>query len=301
MGSEIVVELPAPMSALLSELVDYAGLFPPAALPMSEAVAKYASYTVGPQRAMLGRFVLPAARLDEFLSCADALETPATPWRLSALADPDDAEPVARFNRWHSARFIIDAVETKANDVATIWRIASAFDESYAVFVEIPVAADPSGLIDELAARGLRAKIRTGGVTADAFPSAGEIVRFMALCARQGVPFKATAGLHHPMRGEYPLTYAPGSDRATMHGFLGVFLAAALLYDGSDERDVASLLEEGALDAISVDEDGISWKGHRVTAAEIARARAEFAASFGSCSFEEPVQDLMTLNLIPAP
>jgi len=290
----------APMAALLEGLVDYAGLFPPAALSMREAVEKYASYHDGPRGTMLGRFVVPASRLDEFLSAADALPAPEVPWRLSVLASVDDADAVARFNRWHSARFVIDAVETKANDVETIWRIASTFDESLVVFVEVPVTADPGLLIDEIAARQLRAKIRTGGVTADAFPTAGEVVRFMAACAHHGVPFKATAGLHHPLHGEYPLTYDAASARGTMYGFMNVFLAAALIYDGSDEREIAPLLEERDAHAIAVDDDGITWRGHYVTVGEIARARAEFATSFGSCSFEEPMQDLAALNLIPA-
>lgn len=284
-----------PLGALLDGLVDYAGLFPPAALSMPEAVGAYARHSRGPHSRMLGRFVLPVARLGEFAHAAgDAGEE----WRLAVLAGPDDAGEIARFNGAHVGRYQADTIEARASDHETIWRLSSAYDESYVVYVEIPSAEDPEPLVTELAARGMRAKIRTGGVTADAFPEARDIVRFLAACARHGVPFKATAGLHHPLRGEYPLTYAPESPRGMMYGFLNVFLAATLLYDGADESDVAPLLEEWDAGSLAIGDDAISWRGHSVTAGEIARAREAFAASFGSCSFEEPVQDLATLQLL---
>jgi hypothetical protein len=288
------------MPALLAGLVDYAGLFPPAALEMPEAVARFAAYRTGPQRGMLGRFVVPAARLDEFAAAAAPHLGPGDPWQLSVLAGADDAERIARFNRDHGARTLIDTIEARATDVQTIWKLATAYDASSTVYVEIPVADDPSTLVAELAARELRAKIRTGGVTADAIPPAAHLLRFLATCARHGVPLKATAGLHHPLRGEYPLTYAADSARGTMYGFLNVFLAAALLYDGTDETEVAPLLEERDPAAFRVEGASISWRGHALTVDEIARARSDFAGSFGSCSFEEPVQDLAALQMLPA-
>src|SRR5690606_32981917 len=166
------------------------------------------------------------------------------PWRLSVLADADHEGAIRRFNAAHRGRFIVDAIEAKASDVATIWALASAYDETYRVFVEVPVRDDPAVLIAELSVRGLGAKIRTGGTTPDAFPAPGEVLRFLAACARNGVPFKATAGLHHPLRGEYPLTYEAGSARGTMYGFLNLFVASALLYDGVDEVELVPLLEE---------------------------------------------------------
>lgn len=295
------------LAALLEGLVDYAGLFPPAALPMPEAVARFAAYRRGPHRGMLGRFVVPCARLDEFLAASapliarEATDTPGDPWRLSVLAVPDEVPAIAAFNAVHGAWTPIDTIETRAEDREAIWRIAAAFDESFTVYVEVPVAADPSGLVGELAARGLRAKIRTGGVTPEAFPTAPQVARFLGACGRHGVALKATAGLHHPVRGEHALTYAADAPHGTMHGFLNVFLAAALLYDGTDEADVVALLEERDPAAIAVTDDAIAWRGRHVTRDEIARARTAFAGSFGSCSFEEPVQDLVALRLLPSP
>jgi hypothetical protein len=290
------------VEALLEGLVDYAGLFPPAALPMRDAVARYGSYRRGPNRRMLGRFVVPAARLDELAMAVPAATSGAaedpSPWTLSALASANDAEFVDRFNASHEGRLVVDTVEAKADDAATINAIADAFGAQYAVFVEVDVRRDPAPLVEAIGKAGLRAKVRTGGVTAEAFPSGAEVLRFLEVCVGKRVPFKATAGLHHPVRGEFALTYAADSPRATMHGFLNLFLAALLLREGVPGREVAPLLDERDGAAIIALPDGLRWHTHAVTTAQVVAARRAFAGSFGSCSFEEPVQDLARLALI---
>lgn len=288
------------LQTLLDGLVDYAGLFPPAALPMDAAVRNYAAYRAGERRGMLARFVLPAARLDEFVREASAVDRGGDigPWPLSVLAAATDAATLAAFNRAHGARWVIDTVEAKASSTAEVDALAAAF-AGYTVYVEIPVADDPTLLVQAIGAAHLRAKIRTGGVTADAFPAPDAVLRFLAECVQRQVPFKATAGLHHPLRGEYPLTYAPDAPRGAMYGFLNVFLAATLLHAGHAPATLRDLLEERDAGAIVADAHGISWHGLHASAAQVAQARARFAGSFGSCSFEEPVQDLAALQLLP--
>lgn len=289
------------LDALLDGLVDYAGLFPPAGLSMRDAVANYARYRAGERKAMLARFVLPVARLDEFVAAAGAVAAdPTGAWPLAVLAGAGDAAALDTFNAAHGARWRIDTAEAKAASSADVAALAAALAPRYTVYVEIPVKDDPSLLLTAIAGADLRAKIRTGGTTVDAFPSPSEVVRFIAHSARLGLPFKATAGLHHPLRGEFALTYAADSARGTMYGFLNVFLAAALLHSGVRESAVAPLIEERDARAITIDDDGISWRGHRVDRAAIRAARRAFAGSFGSCSFEEPVADLESLNLLPA-
>ena len=293
------------MDTLLGGLVDYAGLFPPAALAMPEAVAGYARYTQGPHRATLGRFVLPVARLDEFAVAADPFLPPGDDpvagqqaWRLSVLAGPQDAEALAAFNAWEEGRAQIDMVEARAGSSSEIAELAGALGGSFTVYVEVPAHGDPLGVLRDVKRHGLRAKIRTGGITADAFPTPAEVLRFLDVCAMLDLPFKATAGLHHPLRGEYPLTYAADSAHGTMHGFLNVFLASLLLRKGVPAAEVGPLLDERDPAMLAVADDGIIWRGRRLSLQDVAEARASFAGSFGSCSFEEPVQDLSSLQLI---
>ncbi|MGA0920741.1 MAG: hypothetical protein ACO31W_00300 [Gemmatimonadaceae bacterium] len=287
------------LAVLLDGLIDYAGLFPPAALAMPIAVAAYARYAIGPDRATLGRFVVPVARLAEFTAAVDALPhgapTPRAPWRLSVLASASEAPAVHEWSATYGACLRIETVEAKAGSIDEIAALADAFAAEVTVYVELPVHEDPASLVAALAAYGLRAKIRTGGVTPEAFPTPMEVVRFLAACGRAGVPFKATAGLHHPLRGDYPLTYDAEAPRGTMYGYLNIFLAAALLWVGVTEEEVAPLLEERDAQAIIVDPTRIVWRTYALDAPTLARVRATFAGSFGSCSFEEPVQELTSL------
>jgi len=290
------------LDALLAGLVDYAGLFPPAALAMPEAVAAYARYSNGPDRAMLGRFVLPASRLGEFAQCVrDVVHTGAptlgAPWKLSALASPADAPQIAAFNEAQDGRLVVDSVEAKAETVTAVNAIADALAARYHTYIEIPVREDPTAMVRAIGKRRMRAKLRAGGVIADAFPAPAQVLAFLAVCSRERVPFKATAGLHHPLRGEYALTYDADAPRGTMFGFLNVFLCAALLRAGVDAGAIAPLLEERDAAAIIVLDDAIAWRGHSLPLAALVDARAFFAGSFGSCSFEEPVRDLTSLDL----
>lgn len=292
---------------LLEGIVDYAGLFPPAALAMEPAVRDYADYLAGPDAWMLGRFIVPAARLDEFAVAAETL-LPRNPtnagWRLSALVGNDAAEDVAaigRFNCHHAAEgagaAAVDTVELKVENAATVEAIMAKMPSWLMAFLEIPIAADPEPLVTMIGRAGARAKVRTGGVTADAFPAAEPLARFLEACVRHRVPFKATAGLHHPVRAEHALTYASDAPRGTMHGFLNVFLATAALAAGHGHATAVALLEESSPAAFHVEDDAVIWRDLRLDAAELAAAR-RLGLSFGSCSFREPIDDLTTLELL---
>ncbi|HEY1015893.1 MAG TPA: hypothetical protein VGE07_24505 [Herpetosiphonaceae bacterium] len=286
--------------ALLRGIVDYAGLFPPAQLAMAPAVRNYAAYRAGPHAWALGRFVLPVARLAEFeAAAAPLLDGAAGPWPISALsADPAaDRAAIEDFNRRLAGLAVIDALECKAARPAEIAAALAGAPAGISVFVEIPIAADPEPLVSALAGAGGRAKVRTGGVTAEAFPPPAELARFLAACARHAVPFKATAGLHHPLRAEHPLTYEPASPRGVMHGFLNVFLAAALLRAGGSQAQAAELLAETDAAALAWSPEAVAWRGWRFDAAALADLRAA-AIGFGSCSFEEPIDDLHSLEVL---
>jgi hypothetical protein len=236
------------LRVLLEHLIDYAGLFPPAALSMQDAVRNYARYRDGEYAWALGRFVVPQARAKEV---------------------PEEL-PLS----------ILGVDEVKATTEEEVAQFPPG------VYVEIADAA----LLDAIKRHGQRAKIRTGGITADAFPAIGDIAAFLRACREKGVAFKATAGLHHPLRCVKPLTYEPNAPTGTMHGFVNVFLAAALL------EHAEGILAETDPRAFTFEDERASWRGHAVTTEELRTMRSEFATSFGSCSFEEPIHDLKELG-----
>jgi hypothetical protein len=257
--------------ALFANLIDYAGLFPPAALSMAGAVRNYGAYRRGEYAWMLGRFVLNADQISEAMTAAASTSHPLVMTDLSVLAAANAFPKGA------------GVVETKA---ATVAAIAGIDAGERTVYVEV----SDLDLIDALATAGLRAKIRTGGVTAEAFPAATHVAGFIRRCAAHGVAFKATAGLHHPIRCLKPLTYAANAPRGTMHGFVNVFLAAAL------PEHAESILTEDDPHAFTFDDDAAAWRGHAVHIEDLVQLRREFAISFGSCSFEEPIADLKELG-----
>lgn len=287
-----------PAATLFSALVDYAGLFPPASVGMADAAAAYAADRAGRDAWMLGRFVCPAARLAE-LAAAAAPHWAASeaPWRVSALApDPvTDFPHIRAFNAAHADHAIVDAVEGRASTTADVDRFAGELGDLEG-FVEVPLDPDPGALIADCARLGLKAKARLGGVVADAIPRPELVARFLVRCHESGIAFKATAGLHHPIRGAFPLTYEPGAPRATMHGFLNLLFATYVVLRGGDEVEACAVLEDRDASAFAFDRDAARWRDHVVPIPQITRLR-ETMIGIGSCSFREPVADLVALGV----
>lgn len=293
---------PSPvLRALVEGAIDYAGLFPPAGLSMEEAVASYASYRVAVDRWMLGRFVVPVARIDELAAAVTRHPHGAgSPWPVAALVGEDavsDAARVAELREAHSPLLRIESVEMKASTTDAVERAARAFAGT-TLFLEIPIVHDPRALLRAIAAVGVHAKVRTGGVTVESFPSTVQLARFIATCVDAEVSFKATAGLHHPLRGEHRLTNDLDAPVGTMFGFLNVFAAAAFARDGMNESLLAELLEERDPAALRFEQDALQWGRHVVSLARPGAARSSLAIAFGSCSFVDPVDDLHSLALL---
>ncbi len=293
------------LRTLLSGIIDYAGLFPPASLGMQPAVQNYASYRAGQDSWVLARFILPASRLDEFSAVAGSLlpRNGEEPWRLSCLCSGgDDFSAIETFNRKYrkepsQGNAVVDMVEGKANTSQEIETLVGQKGD-LKLFVEVPLQRDPNELIATMKRTGVHAKARTGGITTDAFPSSTDLARFIARCVEHDVEFKATAGLHHPLRSSYKLTYEPESALGKMFGFLNVFLATALARQGAHQNEIARLLEEEDHRAFSFDDEGISWKKYRFEKNELKAVRQGGASSFGSCSFTEPIEDMNALGLL---
>jgi hypothetical protein len=260
-GSDAMFSPPASLRVLLSNLVDYAGLYPPAALSLHEVVQKYAGYRTSPYAWVLNRLVLPGAKLAE----APTSEG----WRITLLVDDEPGELTSQ----------VETLETKVPHRLSL-----------PTYCEAPL----NELTD-----GAFSKVRTGGLTPDAIPSPETIADFLHSAVSRRVAFKATAGLHHPIRSLRPLTYAADSPRAVMHGFLNMFIAASFAWHGAERELLVALLSEENPSAFQFGADELRWRDKRLSCAQIQIARIEFAHSFGSCSFEEPVADLRELGLLP--
>lgn len=288
---------------LLSEIIDYAGLFPPSEVSMAEAVLNYATYKNSNYNWMLGRFVVPASRLDEFWeSAGDFVSRDKNGWRLSVLAGEDIYDTIRKtdeFNALHSPFVFCDTLEVRATTESKIENTVDALPEYITAYFEIPNNERLSDLVATLAFLGQRAKIRTGGVSTDAFPTPNEIIRFIRTCLAANVPFKCTAGLHHPLRCFKPLTYAANAPQGTMHGFLNMFLAVAFAREGCEPLILEEILEDEFEEGFAFDEEGVTWRDdYFLNIAQLIRLRRENIISFGSCSFDEPIADLQQIGLL---
>jgi hypothetical protein len=297
-------------AVLLRDLIDYAGLFPPASLAMGRSVANYQSYSQSEWNRILGRFIVPVGRLGEFEAAFATLpnqapEKPVARWRLSALLGTDVIAEVARVHEFNARMAkgvsgksaVVQAVELKVANVEEIKRLSEIIPPELDTYFELPWSSN-SACITAIADYGRRAKMRTGGETADKFPDAEIVIEFIRRCAAVNVPFKATAGLHHPLRAVHRLTYQPESPSAMMHGFVNVFLAAAFLRTGMSANLAMQLLEEQSPQAFQFRSESLEWRQHKLTRDEITATRRGFAVSFGSCSFTEPVDDLKSLFIL---
>ena len=297
---------------LVSSVLDYAGLYPPASLDEPTVVSNYAALHGSHRSWMLGRLVWPAARLDRLselaVGAAPVAEPPETEgaWPVTALlgdaGTPEFArtvELVRAFNERHeqagAPAMRVDSVELKVTGAAAVDGALDALPDDVWPYVEIPLDADPRGLIAAISGLEAAAKFRTGGTTAAAHPSAAALAEAIASCAHAGVAFKATAGLHRAMR------HWNAAASANQFGFLSLFVGACLLHSRKiDAEGLQAMLEDADPSNFDISDNAIAWQGARIVTREIEEARERFAHSFGSCSFDEPWDDLTALELLPA-
>jgi hypothetical protein len=257
------------LKELLHGLFDYAGLFPPAKLPIKSALDKFSAYRTGDYSWMLQNFVLPASEVD------------AVPAEFDRAMSVVAGESLPRYE----VQARVAAVET----AAPVGMNAT----KNVVFCQVP--PNKPELLDQIKRDSCYAKIRMGGLKAEDIPPSSAVAQFMVACAERALPFKATAGLHHPIRATYPLTYDANAPRAVMHGFINVVMAAAFAWHG--DRQLEPILEETDASAFKFD-DKAQWRDRVLTTAQVKEARQKFFLAIGSCSFEEPVQDLQALGLL---
>jgi hypothetical protein len=298
--------------ALMHQIVDYAGLFPPASLDMPKTVTNFGRYYAGPDQWALGRLVIPVNRLGEFERYAETVlptskrDDTENPWRLTVLstaAGDDDFEAdlniIDNFNERHndsqSGRVIIDAIELKAVSANSIEEALEMMPDTLFPWFEVPVSGEYRGMLAALSEMESGAKIRTGGVTAEAHPAPLDVARFIVNCAAADVPFKATAGLHHPFRHHAPEV------GCLQFGFVNMFIGAALAFHGQvEQEELEMLLCDEHPGNFEFHQTQVAWKGRSIGIGALREARERFVRSFGSCSFEEPLADLRAIHLLPA-
>jgi hypothetical protein len=308
--------------ALLEDILDYAGLFPPAALHMEEALERYAGHLRGPHRWMMARFVCPAGRLPELQALLSRIDEPPRPLRVSALGGggptaeafaaglAPDLDAIQSFVADAGPRAKVEQFEVRLPDLpaglAPVVTDASASLETgipgAQPFFEVSLLGDWEGRLHQAVAAiaGLRAagrpgglKIRCGGLEASAVPTAEAVGAAIAGCRDHGVPLKATQGLHHPIRHPDP------DLGTTVHGFFNLFVAGVLTHSHRlDERALRDVVLEADPSAFRFGPDSVSWRDLTANLDQVRAARGDGVTSFGSCSFTEPVDDLHELGLI---
>ena len=295
---------------LMEGILDYAGLFPPAKPDMGPTVRNYATYREGAESWMLSRLVIPMTRLEEFEQHAEGLlpvsNDPSTDdcWCISALTAPageegfaQDLRVIESFNEAHAARgagaVLIDTIECRADSAGAIDAALDVLPESIFPYFELDHTTDIRGMAASIAGMDAGAKIRSGGVTPELQPEPGDFAAFILACAGAEIPFKATAGLHHPLRHH---AESVGCDQ---FGFLNVFVGACLAWTNQLEADfLQRVLEARSLDSFTFTEQSIGFEDVTASIDEVEQARERFCHGFGSCSFEEPLDDLVELNLL---
>ena len=277
---------PTPVRTLFAHIVDYAGTYPPASLAVDDAVSAYARERAGADAWLLGRFVIGAQSLDAVEHAVRGAFH--GDWELSVITGPDARSALARLNafnaRW-AGRATIASVEfapTPPSEIAGLMQLVGDRTEA---FFETPLDTDLGVRLDAIAAAGGAAKMRTGGTTPTAIPSPAALADFLFECAQRGLPFKATAGLHHAVRSCYPLTYERDSSTAVMHGFLNALAAASMANAGASRADLVDALVEPSAAAL--------MNTARLHDPAVTR---RFFRSFGSCSFREPADELARIT-----
>ena len=303
----------ASLGALLTRSIDYAGMFPPCSLALEPALQNQAQYVHDPDAWMLNTFVLPVEKFDAAAGSVSLFDRK-RPLLISALgAKTENAdefigalevatEQIRSFSAEHVDRVSVRQLEMplpqdvdldlltkmgsilKSLELHTFWETpVNAAETAIALVAEhnSTAGADPFGY-----------KLRTGGVAADAFPASQQIARALVAAAKQRVPIKFTAGLHHPIR------QFRDEVKTKMHGFLNVLGAAVLAAEYQwDEQQTSKMLEDENAGSFSFNGDFFAWREWK-TATDQIKTRRKLVTSFGSCSFDEPREDLRAVNLL---
>jgi hypothetical protein len=292
------------LARLLQEVIDYAGLFPPAKLDMREAVREYCDIRQSEDSWIVSRFICPAGRLQELEQELSRSDTPdCIPLSVVGaggitieefeVALEQDAQAMNRFEDAMGEKCSIEAFEVKAPsaEIERVMHDLEGFGD-VDVFIELPWGDRQHDALAALAeSEWLGAKARTGGLDPSAFPPSGQLAKYIRQCMDLDLPFKLTAGLHHPIRHD-------NSFGATEHGFLNVLCAAAIAESHElGSAEIERILEERDGSKFVFGESGFGWNDLGASLDDIESIRGLFV-SYGSCSVDEPLEGLRKLDLV---
>jgi hypothetical protein len=299
----------ASLRALLTRSIDYAGMFPPCSLDLAPAVKNQAEYVRSTDSWMLSAFVLPIAKFGEVAGLLSQFDKQHQ-FRISALGAKTEnaqhfleelkktAEAIRSFQKEHADLAPVPQLEMLLPQDVDLAKLNAAAalvaDLKLQCFWEAPAESAEKAIV--LIARAQQPffgyKLRTGGVTADAFPSSVQIARAVLAGTKHHVPMKFTAGLHHPIR------QFREEVKTEMHGFLNVLGAGVLSAEHHwEEAQMVEMLEDQRATSFEFHDTVFAWRDWEITLDRI-KARRKFVTSFGSCSFDEPREDLHGLNFL---
>ena len=318
--------MPNTLATLLHRSLDFAGLFPPAAMAVPESLAIFRREQGATRAEMLARFVCPLLRLEELVTAgADA----DSPLHLSVLPRggrnageflanlETDLAAIRRLALLHDGGVVIDTIELRppadAMDVGALRKLIAAIDALLVrhaanirqVFLELAPTVSLAGQLALLAEETPRSggaespsfgyKLRTGGSDTATAPSAAQIASTLASVASLGLPMKCTGGLHHPLRAN------SAGPAASTHGFINLLVAAALAAGAPTPGTeiLEAVLEESSPAAFTFDQRSLAWRDHQVDTVTVAASRQRLLVSFGSCYAEQPRTELQRLGWWP--
>jgi hypothetical protein len=301
----------ASLQALLAESIDYAGMFPPCNLALEPALRNQAQYIRSDDAWMLNTFVLTIVQFDSAKQLLPQFD-PRHPLHVSALG-PKTENAAAFRDALAETEAAIESLAAHNVDLVCVNQLEmwlpqdvdlSVLDEARSIIGDLPAfweapverAQETITLLAELNSEmdepTFGFKLRTGGVTPDAFPTSAQIARALVVPSTHQVPIKFTAGLHHPLR-QYREEV-----QTRMHGFLNVLGAAILAAEHKwNEKQAAAMLEDENLKSFAFDDEFFAWREWEIDLKRL-KNRRKFVTSFGSCSFDEPREDLHALGLL---
>jgi hypothetical protein len=299
--------------ALFGALIDYAGMFPPASLDLRGAVAEFRAIRGGRTGWIAGRFLCPASQLEDLAEVLTrTMEPGEAPWEVSVIFDGDPGADAASANAFDeeldpAATVVITEIKIPPDAgpeaVAALFTAGSLGKMRVTAFLEVPITehwereigyrvVDIDDARREAHLTG-GAKLRCGGATAPDVPSPEQVTRFLVACRERNLPYKFTAGLHHPIR------HHDDELGAMRHGFLNLLTASVIALDNASEPEILAAIDETDPDAFSVTAGGMRWRDRRVGTKAVIAARSMAMVGFGSCDFDEPVAALDTMMLLP--